>query len=51
MQILKEDFKTLNLLFESCDIDYKVLKEYKIDEDFFSDYSNQRDYLKEIADS
>lgn len=42
MQVLKDDIKTLDLLFENCDIDYKVLKEYKIDEDFFSDYSNQR---------
>jgi len=42
MQILKEDFKTLDLLFESCDIDYRVLKARNIEENFFNDYSNQR---------
>jgi hypothetical protein len=42
MQILKEDFRTLDQLFESCDIDYKILKSQNIDEGFFSDYPNQR---------
>jgi hypothetical protein len=42
MQVLKDDFRTLNWLFESCDMDYNALKSQKIDEDFFSDYFNQR---------
>lgn len=42
MQILKDDLKTLDLLFESCGLDYKVLKECRIGEDFFSDHSRQR---------
>ena len=42
MQILKEDFKTLDILFESCNIDYKILKTQNIEEAFFDDYSNQR---------
>ncbi len=42
MQVLKEDFAILDLLFESCDIDFKILRESNIDRIFFSDYSNQR---------
>ncbi len=42
MQILKEDFKVLDLFFESCSIDYNILMKEKIDNTFFSDYSNQR---------
>lgn len=34
MQELKEDFKTLDLFFESCSIDYQALKAYSINEDF-----------------
>ncbi|HPS57705.1 MAG TPA: hypothetical protein PK514_06315 [Spirochaetota bacterium] len=40
--MLKEDFAILDLLFESCDIDFKILRESNIDRIFFSDYSNQR---------
>jgi len=42
MQILKEDFLILDLLFESCDIDYTELKKGDIDKFFFNKYSNQR---------
>lgn len=42
MQVLKEDFAILDLLLESCDIDFEILRESNIDRNFFSDYSNQR---------
>jgi len=42
MQVLNDDFKTLDLLFESCNMDYEALQSQKIDENFFSDYFNQR---------
>ncbi|HQO39450.1 MAG TPA: hypothetical protein PK986_03170 [Spirochaetota bacterium] len=42
MQVLKEDFAILDLLIESCDIDFKALTASNIDRIFFSDYSNQR---------
>lgn len=42
MQILKEDFLILDLLFESCEIDYTELKKGNIDKFFFNEYSNQR---------
>ena len=40
MQVLNDDFETLDLLFESCNMDYEALKSQKIDENFLSDYSN-----------
>ena len=42
MQILKADFLILDLLFESCEIDYTELKKGNIDKFFFNEYSNQR---------
>lgn len=42
MQVLSEEFRLLDLLFESCDMDFTILKDTRIDRDFFSDYSNQR---------
>jgi len=42
MQILKADFLILDLLFESCEIDYTDLKKSDIDKAFFTEYSNQR---------
>lgn len=42
MQVLKNDFAILDLLLESCDIDFEILRDRNIDRNFFSDYSNQR---------
>lgn len=42
MQVLKENFAILDLLLESCDIDFEILRDSNIDRNFFSDYSNQR---------
>ncbi len=42
MQILKEEFKIIDLLFEGCRMDYNILISEKIDNTFFGDYSNQR---------
>ena len=39
---LKPIFESLEILFDSCDIDYALLKEQTLDEAWFKDYSNQR---------
>jgi len=35
-------FESLEILFDSCDIDYALLKEQALDKAWFEDYSNQR---------
>jgi len=42
MQDIKDIFKTVDMLFQSCDIDYTLLKGYKLDEELFNDYDKQR---------
>ena len=39
---LKPIFESLEILFDSCDIDYALLKEQTLNEAWFKDYSNQR---------
>lgn len=42
MQKIKDIFKTVDMLFQSCDIDYSLLKGFKLDEELFNDYNKQR---------